>query len=64
MNKVTGKYSAIVDGKKTGLAGCIGCELNCLRKDKRLEYVLPAFKIPKHWNSVSTISCPRFIPNK
>ena len=58
MNKVTGKYSAIVDGKKTGLAGCVGCEMNCLRKDRRLETVLPSFKIANH----DSIGCPRFIP--
>jgi len=58
MNKVTGKYSAIVDGKKTGLAGCVGCEMDCLRKDKRLESVLPSFKVVTH----NSIVCPRFIP--
>lgn len=53
MNKVTGKYTAIVDGQPTGLAGCKGCPLNCLRKDNRLEVVL------------STRSdCPLFIPIK
>ena len=59
MNKVTGKHTAIVDGKYTGLAGCIGCERNCLRKDIQLETVLPSFKIQRD----SRITCPRFIPS-
>jgi len=58
MNKVTGKHTAIVDGKSTGLAGCIGCERDCLRKDHTLETVLPSFKVQKN----DSVTCPRFIP--
>ena len=41
MNRVTGPYSAIVDGKSTALAGCksvTGCEVAhlCLRADQTL----------------------------
>ena len=60
MNEITGRYSAIVDGKITGLAGCIGCGRDCLRKSKTLDVVLPSFKIQTN----DRITCPRFIPNK
>lgn len=34
---VTGKRSAVIDGKETSLAGCdADCEFDCLRKDHRL----------------------------
>ena len=59
MNTVTSKFTAIVDGKFTGLAGCIGCERDCLRKDRQLQVVLPSFKVMRD----NTITCPRFIPN-
>lgn len=36
-NKVTSKWSAIIDGQKTGLAGCVqGC-MGCIRGDRALE---------------------------
>ena len=36
-NAVTSKWTAIIDGKSTGLAGCIkGC-MGCIRGDSALE---------------------------
>lgn len=53
-NRVLCGYSAIVDGKNTGLAGCAStsCERPCLRKDPKLKMREP-FK---------TENCRLFIP--
>lgn len=45
MNKITGPYSAIVDGQSTGLSGCINayrCDRigTCLRANNNLKHVV------------------------
>ena len=39
MNKIIDGYTAIVNGKTTGLAGCESalCQRSCLRRDRRLK---------------------------
>ena len=38
-NKVTSKWSAIIDGKETGLAGCVKACEGCIRGDDALNRV-------------------------
>lgn len=60
MNRATTRYSATIDGKGTGLAGCsdVICESDCLRKD-------PLLKKEQNLKSLRNGSgCKHFIPTK
>ena len=36
-NEITSKFTAIIDGQKTGLAGCVRNCRGCIRGDNRLD---------------------------
>ena len=66
MNKVTGPYTAVVNGTLTALAGCprTDCGLPCLRKDPFLAKAeRQGYRyIDGDWQPVPWRECSTFIP--
>ena len=61
MNRITGPYTAEVNGRSTGLAGCsnLTCRSACLRKSTKLEI---RNDLCRHGDTLGgTLGCQYFI---